>query len=488
MPARKLVLTYVDSLRTDMLERAVEEGRAPTFGGLLERGTLIPDCVSSFPSVTPVACAEMVTGVAADQHWISGMNWYHRLERRYVEYGSSLDATRAVGVFRALYDLVYNMNLAHLSPEVETLFERLDDAGVRTACTPFLIYRGRHRHQVSLEGLLRRAVETTRLKFRHHTWGPAELFYGDLYASREVPCKSTSIPGSRDGYSACCAAELERTGDYDFLLLSLPDNDNFSHRHGPEASVESIAKADHCFAKLVEAGGGLEAFLADHAVILLADHAQTPVSRGLPLADLLAREWTVLAPSDDRPELAQLAVSPTGRAAHVYLLPGEGDRAPRDDVRRRLAETEGIDLVCWLAEGSIAVVERSGEQLRFRPGDELTDLRGGRWDTAGDLGVLAAAVEAGRIRSDAYPDPLARVFAALTAPHAGDFVLSLAPGYEAVDWGGVSHAGGGSHGSLHAGDSLGPLLFVGCGPDDPAEREQWALRDVAPVVLEHFGL
>jgi len=505
MPAKKLVLTYVDSLRTDMLERAVEEGRAPTFAALLERGVLIPDCVSSFPSVTPVACAEMVTGVAADRHWISGMNWFHRLERRYVEYGSSLEATRTVGVFRALYDLVYNMNLAHLSPEVETLFERLDDAGVRTACTPFLIYRGRHRHQISLEGLLRRAVETTRLKFRHHTWGPAELFYGDLYASRETSCKSTSIPGNRDGYSACVAAELEQAGDYDFLLFSLPDNDNYSHRHGPEASVESIAKADHCFAKLVEAGGGLEAFLADHAVILLADHAQTAVTRGLPLAELLDREWAVLAPSGDRPELAQLAVSPTGRAAHVYLLPGEGERAEFTEVGRRLAETEGVDILCWLeddggtplrrlgvgmpvGDGVTAVVERRGEQLRFRPGDELADPRAARWDIEGDPVVLEAAVEDGRIHSDEYPDALARVFAALAAPHAGDFVVSLEPGYEAVDWGGVSHAGGGSHGSLHAGDSLGPLLFVGCGPDDPAQRAQWTLRDVAPVVLDHFGL
>jgi hypothetical protein len=484
---KKLVLTYVDSLRTDMLERAVEEERAPTFGALLERGVLIGDCVSSFPSVTPVACAEMVTGVAADQHWISGMNWFHRLEQRYVEYGSSLEATRAVGVFRALYDLVYNMNLAHLSPEVETLFERLDDAGVRTACTPFLIYRGRHRHQVSLEGLLRRAVETTRLKFRHHTWGPAELFYGDLYASREVPCKSTSIPGSRDGYSACCAAELEREGAYDFLLFSLADNDNYSHRHGPEASVESIAKADRCFAKLIEAGGGLDEFLAAHAVILLADHAQTPVSRGLPLAELLGREWTVLAPSDDRPELAQLAVSPTGRAAHVYLLPGEGERADLDEVRRRLTETEGVDLVCW-REGGTAVVERRGDRLRFRPGDEMTDLRGMGWEVEGELRVLDAAIDKGRVYSDEYPDPFARVLTAVTAPHAGDLIVSLTPGYEAVDWGGISHAGGGSHGSLHAGDSLGPLLFVGCGPADPTERKQWALRDVVPIVLEHFGI
>src|SRR5215218_9729618 len=345
---KKLVLTYVDSLRTDMLERAVAEGRAPTFGALIERGVLIPDCVSSFPSVTPVASAEMVTGVASDRHWISGMNWYHRLEQRYVEYGSSLEATRAFGVFRALYDLVYNMNLAHLSPEVKTLFESLDDAGARTACTPFLIYRGRQRHEVSLDGLLRRAVDATRLKFHHHTWGPTDLFYGDLYASREVPCRSTSIPGNRDGYAACCAAELMREDRFDFLLLSLPDNDNYSHRNGPEASVESIAKADACFATFAEEAGSLDEFLAEHAVILLADHAQTPVHRGLPLAEMLAAEWSVLQPSDERPEVAQLAVSPTGRAAHVYLLEGEAERAEPLEVAARLGVIEGVELVCRL--------------------------------------------------------------------------------------------------------------------------------------------
>jgi hypothetical protein len=504
-PRKKLVLTYVDSLRTDMLERAIAEERAPTFGALVERGVLIPDCVSSFPSVTPVASAEMVTGVGADRHWISGMNWYHRLERRYVEYGSSLEATRAFGVFLALYDLVYNMNLAHLSPEVETVFESLEDAGARTACTPFLIYRGRQRHEVSLEGLLKRAVDVTKLKFHHHTWGPTDLFYGDLYASREVPCKSTSIPGNRDGYAACCAAELLKEDLYDFLLLSLPDNDNYSHHHGPEATVESIAKADRAFATYAEEAGGLDEFLETHAVILLADHAQTDVHRGLPLAELLSAEWSVLQPSEERPELAQLAVSPTGRAAHVYLLPGEGDRAEPLEVAARLAVIEGVDLVCRLegedgmplrregpgmpaSGGEWAVIERGGEALRFRPGGEIGDLRGGRWEVEGELDSLAASVEDGRLRSETYPDPLARVWSALTAPHAGDFVVSLQPGFEAVDWGGVSHAGGGSHGALHAGDSLGPLLFVGCGPDSAGEREQWALRDVAPVIREHFGV
>ncbi|HWC08637.1 MAG TPA: alkaline phosphatase family protein, partial [Solirubrobacterales bacterium] len=433
MPAtKKLVLTYVDSLRTDMLLRAVEEGRAPTFGALLERGVLVPDCVSSFPSVTPVACSEMVTGVGSDRHWISGMNWYHRLERRYVEYGSSLEATRAFGIFRVLYDLVYNMNLAHLSPEVETLFERLDDAGARTACTTFLIYRGRHRHQVSLDGLLRKAVDATRLKFQHHTWGPADLFYGDLYASREVPCKPTSLPGNRDPYAACCAVELVREDRCDFLLLSLPDNDNYSHKYGPDASVESIARADEAFARVVEAGGGLDEFLDAHAVILLADHAQTDVHRGLPLAELLAHEWSVLQPSDDRPELAQLAVSPTGRAAHVYLLGGEVERPDPLAVAARLGEIEGVDLVCRLqgADGAPlrreepgmpatgdewAVGDRGEESVCFRPAaaeaaGSGADLRGGSWEIDGDLGVLEARGGVGLAAQPPVLDPLARVF------------------------------------------------------------------------------
>ena len=62
------------------------------------------------------------------------------------------------------------------------------------------------------------------------------------------------------------------------------------------------------------------------------------------------------------------------------------------------------------------------------------------------------------------------------------------PGYEFVDWGGADHVGGGSHGSLHRTDSLGALLWCGTGPASRVTREQWSLRDVAPMVREHFGV
>ncbi len=43
------------------------------------------------------------------------MNWYHREEERYVEYGSSFRAAQRFGITRQLTDTVYNMNRAHLS-------------------------------------------------------------------------------------------------------------------------------------------------------------------------------------------------------------------------------------------------------------------------------------------------------------------------------------------------------------------------------------
>jgi hypothetical protein len=513
---KKLVLAYVDSLRTDMLRQAIGEGRAPTFGRLVKRGTLIEDCVSSYPSVTPVASAEMVTGVAADRHWISGMNWYHRVEKRYVEYGSSLEASRAFGIFRSLHDLVYNMNLAHLNPSVETVFETLDDREVRTAATPFLIYRGRHRHRVTLQGLTGKAIESGLVNLEYGTWGPKELFYGDMYASMQVPCRPNSVPGRRDQYSACCASELVSRNRFDFMLLSFPDNDNYSHRHGPKESVTSIERADLCMADVIRAAGGLDGFLADHALILLADHAHTDVTHPLELIEGMARKFDVLRASEDRPETAEVAVSPTSRAAHIYILEEQDNPVRHRRVREHTASIEGVELVSWLErpdgspivrkgpghggiEQPAVVVMREGRTLSFRAASEdstaesagfeqrVTDRRGVAWDVRGELNVLEATVKSGRIETPVYPDGLGRLHSAMCAPHSGDLMVSAALGYECLDWGGAAHIGGGSHGSLRREDSEGPLLFVGCGPDSADERDQWGLQDVAPVIRDHFS-
>ena len=504
----KLVLCVIDAMAPEMLVRAAESGAAPVLATLIERGSYIPDCVAAFPSVTPVCAASIVTGTAQDEHHIPGMNWYSRgAESRYVEYGSSLRAAQRFGIARQLTDTVYNMNRAHLSPDTLTVFETLDDADVRTAGTTYLMYRGRHRHEPQRDTPLARAVAGTLA--RHPVMGPRELFYADIFASRRTGCRSTlGMPGVRDRHSGCVSEYLVEHDLFDFLLLSLPDNDWYSHKHGPDAQLTSIAAADLQLARVMEAAGGVDAFLDEHAFIAMADHSQALVTDTIDLQDELS-ELGVLQPdganilgaltgsrtsarSREDPQ-PRIAVCPSQRAAMVYALrPAERDAMRASVVARALA-IEGVNLVAWLArdahdrplEGVVAAPDRG--ELRFALGGDLHDARGVRWHLDGELSVLDASVRADNaLATPAYPDGLARLWSALTCPTSGEVLLSAAPGYEFVDWGGAAHVGGGSHGSLHVCDSLAPLVL--CGLDPPEDPPgQWAIRDVAGLVTGHFA-
>ena len=127
------------------------------------------------------------------------------------------------------------------------------------------------------------------------------------------------------------------------------------------------------------------------------------------------------------------------------------------------------------------------KELRFAPRGDLRDLRGERWSVDGDLDLLALSVREGRVDSAVYPDALGRTWSALRCQTSGELLASAAPGYEFLDWGGAHHVGGGSHGALHANDSLGSLIWCGTGPPADA-REQWSLRDVVPMIDAHFGV
>jgi hypothetical protein len=156
-------------------------------------------------------------------------------------------------------------------------------------------------------------------------------------------------------------------------------------------------------------------------------------------------------------------------------------------IGRELGAVEGVDVVTWL-EGEEAVVLSERGELRFRGGGELADERGGTWSMDGEVATLALNVQDGRVTSASYPDCLERIWSALNCPNSGDVLVSAGGGYEFTDWGGVAHVGGGSHGSLHRGDSLGVLLFAGTGPSKKDAPNAWRIRDVTPMCLEHFSV
>src|SRR6059036_1274039 len=141
---KKLVLIVVDGMTPAAFERAVG-GRAPALALLAGHGAY-RRATSVFPSLTPVCLSSIATGAGPDVHRIPHLVWWHRGERRLVEYGSSFAAVRAAGTRQVLRDTIFNMNEEHLGRDAVTVYEALEDAGLTTAAVNITCYRGRTRH------------------------------------------------------------------------------------------------------------------------------------------------------------------------------------------------------------------------------------------------------------------------------------------------------------------------------------------------------
>ena len=432
-----------------------------------------------------MASAAIATGCGPGEHHIPSMNWFHRGEERYVEYGSSLPATRAFGIVRSLYDTVYNMNLAHLSRAHKTVFEHLDDAGLRTACTTYLIYRGRTRHDPSGASVYRRIAEAA--QFRHPVYGARELFYADLFDSRDTGCTSAlGMPGQRDRHTGCVGAYLVEHDLFDFLLFSLPDNDTYSHKVGPDGQVRSIAEADRALERIMHVAGGARGVprgaRGDRDVGPLADRGR---DGAINLVGRARRRCACSRRATSR--RSRPSWRPVPRRARRWSTRSTRGGATSSSGRAAdtLLEADGVELVITRDDGEALVRSDRGE-LRFAPGGDLDRPRAaGAGRCRATRPCSSSRTENGEVGSETYPDALGRLWSALRCPHSGDVLVSAELGYEFVDWGGADHVGGGSHGSLHRDDSEGVLLLCGL---DPPEREQWSLADVTPLVLQHFGV
>lgn len=447
---RKLVLIVVDGMTPAAFERAAESGRAPALAFLAERGDY-RRATSVFPSLTPVCLTSIATGAGPGVHHIPSLVWWNRQERRIVEYGSSFAALRAAGLSQSLLDPIFNMNARHLSRDAVTVYEALEDAGLVSAAVNITCYRGRHRYSPTLPGMSRAA------------YGPRRFFFYGLFESDRTgaPFAGRSRrAGSVDMYAAAVGRWLVTRDGFDFLAYYLSTYDFASHLGGPDSAQaeRALEQTDAAIGALFDAAGGPDEFLERYAVVLLSDHGQTPVAR---VARLEERFEDVAG---------EVVVAASNRAAQVYLRPG--------------ARTEAADLAQRL-DGFPAV-----EVTLRREGDDVIARREG----------ADAPVE----KLD-HPDAAWRARSALANPNAGELLVSATEGWELADLGGRHHAGGGSHGSLVAGDSLVPVVTVGlsaelgagsvAGEADDARPEDRAplalggrITDVVPAVLQHFGV
>jgi hypothetical protein len=435
---KKLVLIVVDGMTPAALERAVESGRAPALALLAEHADY-RRATSVFPSLTPVCLSSIATGSFPDVHRIPHLVWWHREERRVIEYGSSFAALRAAGMAQSIADTIFNMNQHHLGKDAVTVYEALEDAGLVTAAVNITCYRGRTKHVPTLPWVTKAA------------YGPKRFFYYSLFESDPTGAPlavRNRAGGSIDAYAAAVGRWLVTRDGFDFLAYYLSDFDYASHALGPEGAEDvALVRTDAAIEALLDAAGGLDAFLERYAVILHSDHGQTTVERAAQLASPLAAYLDDILPLG------------SNRAGQVYLLPDA--RVDAATLARALDGEEAVEVTLRLEDGE-AVARRDGEELRFRPSAD-------GWETSGDAAVLD------------YPDALRRSWSALANPNAGELLVSATAGWEFADLGGRHHAGGGSHGSLTAGDSVVPVLTIGL---DVAID---SITDVTPAVLAHFG-
>jgi hypothetical protein len=445
---RKLVLIVIDGLTPAMLERGIEDGFAPTLSHLAAAGQL-GRAISAFPSLTPVCLTTIATGALPGVHHIPHLVWFDREQERVVEYGSSFAAARRSGALRWWRDTIYAMNAEHLSSKAVTVFEALEDHGLRAAGINVTCYRGRERHLPVVPGVAPAVL------------GPSRFFFYGLFESRDAGTSPTAVfkraSGSVDDYAEAAGRWLVTRDDFDFLFYYLSDFDYMSHALGPEGTAEGLRRADRSVATIVEAAGGIDSFLDRYDVLLCSDHGQTPVREGVRLERCFGD--LVLA-GRRASRRAQLVLTASNRAAMVYRLAG----CPLEsaELAARLERDPSVEVVCY-RDGTEAVARRAGAELRFAPA-------GQGWRTSGEARVLD------------QPRAHERLWSALANPNAGELLISAAPGVEFADIAGRHHAVGGSHGSLEPGDSEVPMLAVGI------ERLPASIAEIAPTVLRHFGI
>jgi len=318
---KPIVLIVIDGLTPSMFEAA----DTPALRFLADHGKY-RRAASTFPSLTPVCLSSIATGAHPDVHHIPHLVWWHRGERRLVEYGSSFGAVRAAGLARSLRDTIVDLNAKHLARDAETIYEALESQGLTTGAINITCYRGSHRHLPTIPGVP--AVN-----------GPKRFFFYSLYESDRtgapIAVRNRAL-GSIDAYAASVGRWLVTRDGFDLLVYYLPDYDYASHAHGPDAAHEALARTDASITALMEAAGGPDEFLERYAVIVCSDHGQSKVD-----------EVAQLDAGDD-------LVTASNRAAMVYT---DDPRA----VAERLDAQPAAGIVLFQEDGHM-VVRRDGDE------------------------------------------------------------------------------------------------------------------------------
>lgn len=508
MPHKRVILLLIDGLSWRVIEPALRNGSLPFLAALAERGSA-QACVSIFPSITPAATGSIISGVGPREHKVQGAFWYDPRFDDVEYFGGAPRVMLREGLSTVVDDFVQTLNDELLA--APTLFELAADSGLSAANLNLMWRRGPIRHDLDAPLLLKLLPGVS---WAPHVSGPDQLMLGDFVSLKAIAGQTAEYPGGplhRFGFNdeatlSHLAALAGTDQQSDITVAYCPDNDFDSHKRGPQTALETVQKVDEAMRRIADEMGGIDAWLADTAFVVVGDHGHDDLAkdaerRDVSLEDLFADE-TIATAGESWENDESLYVCPNMRAAQICI------RSNAESEFRRLAAKaltdDRIDQAIWnsaaddLEHSEFYVQTRERGELRFRcvenagdvsvpeadePERHAVDQNGRGWALRGSLEAIDARLDGDRrIEYGEYPDALSRI-ADGSAALPGSLWLTARPGSQFYVPGSERHEGG-SHGSLHRCDS--ETVLITAGTPAPASAPA-SITDVVDMCLGALG-
>lgn len=463
---KNVIFIMVDSLMPAILEECFQSRSVPALQFLKDRGEYRPDCVTVFPTMTASVDSSLLTGAYPNRHKVPSLIWYDPELKETINYINGWKCVWKLGIRNCAQNVLLNLNEKHLSRQVTTIFEELDERGLTSASLNMIIRRGTSKHQLQLPFLFQ---WLSRIDPKQTISGPEILTMGSMAYPNFLKNKLRTLPiglrklcGINDDYAIDVAIEITQSGKQpDFMMIYLPDNDHKVHKKNPAHGELALIRVDQHIQKLLSSFGSWEKALEQNIFIVTSDHGQTRIGKeedyNIDLDQLLA-EYQVLPLGDKVKDHHQVVICNNERMAYIYPLQSE----MQEELIDCLKKESRIDLLAW-KEGERIIVMEGGSERRmvFGSNGPFTDSYGTTWSLEGDLSVLDIRIQQQNIRFQDYPDGLARLYGALFSQDYPMMVINARPRYEFKTRYHPIHNDGGSHGSLHKWDSVIPLFIAG---------------------------
>ena len=474
------VIILVDGLRADVFEEMLGAGALPNIERhLIDRGTRVETCVSTFPSTTGPAHLPFITGVMPGYNNCPGIRWVDREHRKIRDYCTiesiliNSDFPRSnYTIYEVLYDTrtvcIYDFVSRGASENIivpaetlwfmltgsEDVWRKMDEdaaeafskvySGGGTIPTFTFVWMPAIDHLAHFKGAADQVVYDRAADVDRHV-GKIMQTLKDVGIYDKTLVSLVVDHGLRDTqYHLDLRAVLER-GDLS-VMGDLDDNDEYNslYQHNAVRSVSGNAFALMYFAKSEKERLGMRRY-AWETPPTYGDLIEFPGRSGnINLIEMLRNEKGI--------DLVVASESPST----VHVVSGEGEGKIERDYGSLKYSATGLD------------------PLGYRESPEASLLMDGSYHDK-DAWFMAT-------RDTDYPDGIFQLSQLFDSERCGDIVVTARDGWDLMD---QKHIG--SHGGLDRGQLVVPCVIAGPGVKQgtiPIARTV----DIYPTYLKYMGL